>query len=59
MIENSLNIWIALGRVEIIYIPDITEVCYGRKVGWGIRRIPLPEEIESISGTKIRKDLLT
>lgn len=27
--------------VEVIAIPDIKEVCYGRDVGWGIRRIRL------------------
>ena len=41
-------------NVEIISIPDIKEVCYGRDVGWGIRRIRLKKQIEEISGTKIR-----
>lgn len=40
--------------VQVIIIPDITDVCYGRKVGWGIRQIHLDEKIESISATKIR-----
>lgn len=44
-------------RVEIIVIPDIDEVCYGRKVGYRIREIRLPEDIESISGTEIRRSL--
>lgn len=39
----------------IIPIPDINEVCFGRKVGWGIRQIELNAEVESISGTKIRE----
>lgn len=43
-----------LHRVEVIVIPDITEVCYGRKVGWGIRRIRLDRQTEEISATKIR-----
>ena len=42
-------------RVKIIKIPDITEVCYGRKVGWGIREIKLSKDLESISGTKMRE----
>lgn len=45
---------IAEGRLTIIAIPDITEVVYGRKVGWGIRQINLDEATEAISATKIR-----
>jgi hypothetical protein len=41
--------------IKIVLIPDITEVIYGRNVGWGIREIRLPKDIEEISGTKIRK----
>jgi cytidyltransferase-like protein len=41
-------------NVEVIAIPDIKEVCYGRDVGWGIRRIRLEKQIEEISATKIR-----
>jgi len=43
------------GRVHVMIVPDIDEVCYGRKVGWGIRQIHLDPATESISGTKIRK----
>lgn len=42
-------------RVRVITIPDISEVCYGRKVGWEIREIVLDQEIEKISATQIRK----
>lgn len=42
-------------RVKIIPIPDIKEVCYGRKVGWGIRRIRLGKYLEKISAFKIRE----
>lgn len=42
-------------RVKIISIPDIEDVVYGRKVGWGIREIKLDEATESISATKIRE----
>lgn len=41
-------------QVELIVIPDIAEVCYGRKVGYKIRRIRLNKQIEEISATKIR-----
>ena len=40
--------------VEVISIPAITEVCYGRDVGWGIRRVRLDQQTEEISATKIR-----
>ena len=44
-------------RIKIILLPDIEEVVYGRKVGWGIRKIKLSAELESISATKIREKL--
>lgn len=39
---------------EVVVIPDIEEVVYGRGVGYGIREIRLSAEIEDISATKIR-----
>lgn len=42
--------------VKIITVPDIDEICYGREVGYLIRRIQLDGEVERISGTKIRAD---
>lgn len=53
MIEDSMKAW--KDKVEVIIIPDITEVCYGRKVGWGVREISLPQDIEAISATQIRE----
>lgn len=41
-------------NVEVVVIPDIAEVCYGRDVGWSIRRIRLDKQSEEISATKIR-----
>lgn len=41
-------------QVKVIVVPDIQEVVYGRKVGWGIRQVELPEEVEAISATAIR-----
>lgn len=43
-------------RVLVVAIPDIDEVCYGRKVGYEIKEIHLPKSIEEISGTKIRNN---
>lgn len=42
-------------RVKVISIPDITEIVFGRKVGYGIREISLSLELEAISATEIRK----
>ena len=55
MFETAYKEEIEQRRVMVISIPDIEEVCYGRKVGWGIREIRLPEDLENISGTKIRE----
>lgn len=43
--------------VKIIVIPDIDEICYGRDVGYDIRKIDLNQQLENISGTKTRKQL--
>lgn len=42
-------------RVRIITLPDITEVCYGRGVGYGVREVRIDAKIEAISATEIRK----
>lgn len=42
---------------EVIVLPDIEAVCYGRKVGYEIKEIKLSEELESISATKIREQM--
>ena len=35
-------------------VPNITNICYGRGVGYKIEEIVLSEEIQKISETKIR-----
>ena len=42
-------------NVQVIVIPDIAEVCYGRGVGWGVRELKLDEATEAISATSIRR----
>lgn len=42
-------------EVEIIAVPDINEVVYGRDVGYGIRQVPLDPYTEGISATKWRE----
>lgn len=40
--------------VDIIAVPDITEICHGRDVGWKVREIRLSPELEAMSATAIR-----
>jgi hypothetical protein len=42
------------GRYDVIEMPNITNIVYGRKVGYDVTRVELPEAIEAISATKIR-----
>jgi cytidyltransferase-like protein len=42
------------GRFVIVSLPNISNVFYGRDVGYNIERIVLDEAIEAISGTKMR-----
>ena len=42
-------------KFEVIKVPNITNICYGRDVGYKIEEIELPQEIKAISATKIRK----
>lgn len=42
----------------IIKIPVVSSVVYGRKVGYKIRKIELPANIEKISATKIRNKFI-
>ena len=43
-----------LKNFKIILVPNITNICYGRGVGYKIEEIVMPEEIQKISATKIR-----
>jgi hypothetical protein len=42
----------------IIRIPVVSEVVYGRKVGYKIRKIILNNKLQKISATTIRKNIL-
>ena len=52
-IEERLNPEFG-GRFKVILVPNITNICYGRGVGYKIEEIVLSEEIQKISATKIR-----
>ena len=45
------------GRFKIILVPNITNICYGRGVGYKIEEIELSKEIQEISATKIRAQM--
>jgi shikimate kinase/phosphopantetheine adenylyltransferase len=55
------NIEVALkdfkNRVKIELVPNITNICYGRSVGYKIEEIVLSEELQKISATEIRKKM--
>ena len=54
------KIWLSpkyKNRFKIVLVPNITNICYGRGVGYNIEEIVLPEEIQKISATKIRKKM--
>ena len=52
-IEEKLNPEFE-GRFKIMLVPNITNISYGRDVGYKIEEVVLPEEIQKISATKIR-----
>ena len=41
-------------KIKIIELPNITDIFYGRGVGYNIEEIVLSEELQSVSATKIR-----
>ncbi len=46
-------------RYKILKLPNITNIFYGRKVGYKLKKLILEKEIQAISGTKIRNYLRT
>lgn len=41
-------------RFTVVQLPNITNVFYGRDVGYSVERLELPPEVEKISGTEMR-----
>ena len=54
-IEHALRFY--EGRFIIVPIPNITDILYGRDVGYRIERIDLDEALQDISATKERAKL--
>ncbi len=44
-------------RIKITLVPNITNICYGRGVGYKIEEIVLKKEVQEISATKIREKM--
>ena len=44
-------------RFKIMLVPNITNISYGRGVGYKIEEVVLSEEIQKISATKIRDQM--
>ena len=45
------------GRFKIVLVPNVTNICYGRGVGYTCPDHDLAASIHNISGTEIRKKL--
>jgi cytidyltransferase-like protein len=52
-IETSLSAY--TGRFVVVPLPNITNVFYGRDVGYAVERIELDEATEAISATMVRR----
>ena len=44
-------------RIMISKVPNITNICYGRGVGYKIEEVVLDKEVQEISATKIRQEM--
>ena len=44
-------------RFRVSLVPNITNICYGRDVGYKIQKIILDDNIQKISATSIRNKL--
>ena len=43
------------GRFVVVSLPNVTDVSYGRDVGYNVERIVLDEATEQISATRMRE----
>ena len=46
------------GRYTVIPVPNITNIFYGRDVGYTIERLEMDSSVEAISATGVRSRLL-
>ena len=45
------------GKYDVIELPNITNIIYGRDVGYKIEKISFDKSTENISATKVRKSM--
>ena len=45
------------GKFVVVPLPNITNVLYGRDVGYAIERIDLDQAVESVSATDVRRKI--
>jgi nicotinamide mononucleotide adenylyltransferase len=45
------------GKYIVMLVPNITNIHYGRDVGYKFEKIELSEKLQSISATEIRKEI--
>jgi len=45
-------------KIKIIELPNITDIFYGRGVGYNIEQLELSKELQSVSATKIRAGII-
>ena len=57
LIVDRMNEEGYLGRYTVLRAPNITNIHYGRDVGYQVERIHLEDEVEAISATKIREQM--
>ena len=53
-VKNIESALVDFKRVKITLVPNLTNICYGRGVGYKIEEIVLDANTQEISATKIR-----
>ena len=56
--DNIINACVEFGdKIKVVELPNITDIFYGRGVGYNIEEIVLDEKTQQISATKIREQM--
>lgn len=55
--DGETSKWIAQGMMKVMILPDVEGVYYGRDVGYRVEQLQVPEEVASISATKLREEM--
>jgi len=57
LVVTNTRLDVSNGRDAIVRLPNITQIFYGRDVGYGIERLDLGPELEGVSATRVRQAL--